>query len=103
MQVEEIDFSNNSAELLPKDVEKLTTLKKLDLSFNRFNEFPTDLCTVTSLKEVNLASNSLQDVPYEFKTVSAKKGLDSKAHMNCASFKGIPTKTCAPKKIDYIC
>lgn len=70
LQLEEIDFAENSLQYIPTDVKFLKQLRDLDLSKNDFEEFPVELCFVTTLTKLLFNDNHITTLPFQIQNVS---------------------------------
>lgn len=70
LQLEEIDFAENSLQYIPSDVKFLKRLRELDLSKNDFEELPVELCFVTTLTKLLFNDNHITTLPFQIQNVS---------------------------------
>ncbi|MFT3705255.1 MAG: TIR domain-containing protein [Agriterribacter sp.] len=80
---------NNKLTALPKDIAKLTHLKKLDLSENKLPELPEALGTLPALEILDLRGNDLTSLPKDIGQLQHLKELHVFVTVNGAYLSGI--------------
>lgn len=72
----ELNLNKNVLYVLPPEIGRLTSLKKLSAEANFLNELPIEIWNLINLRHLNLSSNQLTSIPEEIKNLINLKYLN---------------------------
>ncbi|MDR3346716.1 MAG: hypothetical protein LBS73_06040, partial [Campylobacteraceae bacterium] len=81
-----LKLKDNQIEQIPHEIANLTSLQELDFSYNALDELPRELFDLPNLISLSLCSNKLHYIPNELENLTKLEVLD----LDCNQFRNLP-------------